>query len=98
MSVSTTDVKNIAHLARLQLNESDIQAYTAHLSGILGLVAQMSAVDTEGIAPMAHSQTVYQRLRSDVITEKCDEGQREILQRGAPAVKLGLYLVPKVME
>ena len=95
MSLNTHDVKRIAHLARLAVSEEEAEATLVKLSGILGLIEEMQAVDTSGIAPMSHSQDVTQRLRADVVTES---NQRELLQSIAPAVEHGLYLVPKVIE
>ena len=95
MSLTTDDVKRIAHLARIEVTEDEAQATLAKLSGILGLIEQMQAVDTTGIEPMSHSQDVTQRLRDDVVTET---NQRELFQSNAPAVENGLYLVPKVIE
>ena len=95
MSLTTNDVKRIAHLARIEVTEDDAQATLEKLSGILGLIEQMQAVDTTGIVPMSHSQDVSQRLRDDVVTET---NQRELFQSIAPAVENGLYLVPKVIE
>jgi aspartyl-tRNA(Asn)/glutamyl-tRNA(Gln) amidotransferase subunit C len=95
MSLSTEDVKRIAHLARIEVTEDEAQATLQKLSGILGLIEQMQAVNTAGIDPMSHSQDVTQRLRDDVVTET---NQRELFQSIAPAVENGLYLVPKVIE
>ena len=95
MALNITDIKRIAHLARIEINEAEAEATLSKLSGILGLIEQMQAVDTTGITPMSHSQDVLQRLRDDVITET---NQRELLQSIAPAVADGLYLVPKVIE
>jgi aspartyl-tRNA(Asn)/glutamyl-tRNA(Gln) amidotransferase subunit C len=104
MALTTTDIKRIAHLARLEINEQEASATLTKLSGILGLIEQMQAVDTAGITPMSHSQDVVQRLREDVVTES---NQREEFQKIAPvlgngsaerAVDSGLYLVPKVIE
>ncbi len=95
MSLNTADVKRIAHLARIEISESEAEATLHKLSGILGLIEQMQAVDTAGITPMSHSQDVTQRLREDVVTKT---NQREEFQKIAPAVENGLYLVPKVIE
>ncbi|MFJ5446807.1 Asp-tRNA(Asn)/Glu-tRNA(Gln) amidotransferase subunit GatC [Methylobacillus methanolivorans] len=95
MSLNTHDVKRIAHLARIAVSEEEAEATLVKLSGILGLIEEMQAVDTTGIAPMSHSQDVTQRLRADVVTES---NQRDLLQSIAPAVEHGLYLVPKVIE
>lgn len=104
MALSIEDIKKVAHLARLEISDADASATLTKLSGILGLIEQMQAVDTTGIVPMSHSQDLSQRLRDDVVTET---NQREIFQKNAPvlgngskepAVAEGLYLVPKVIE
>jgi aspartyl-tRNA(Asn)/glutamyl-tRNA(Gln) amidotransferase subunit C len=95
MSLTTEDVKRIAHLSRIEITESEAAATLDKLGGILGLIEQMQAVDTTGIEPMSHSQDVTQRLREDIVTEP---DQRALFQANAPAVENGLYLVPKVIE
>ena len=95
MSLGPDDVKNIAHLARLNINEADIEHYASSLSSILDLVAQMDSVDTREVTPMAHPLDVAQRLREDEVLET---DQREQFQKIAPQTENGLYLVPKVIE
>lgn len=95
MSLDISDVKRIAHLARIEIDDAGAQIALQQLSGILGLIEQMQAVNTDGIEPMSHSQDVTQRLREDVVSEA---DQRELFQSIAPAVENGLYLVPKVIE
>ncbi|HEY0841267.1 Asp-tRNA(Asn)/Glu-tRNA(Gln) amidotransferase subunit GatC [Methylotenera sp.] len=104
MALSTEDIKKIAHLARVEVSDSDAAATLSKLTGILGLIEQMQAVNTDGIVPMSHSQDVVQRLRDDVVTKT---NQREAFQKispvlgngsAEPAVDSGLYLVPKVIE
>lgn len=95
MSLTPEDVKKIANLARLNVDEQDMADYTHNLSNILDFVAQMNAVDTTGVEPMAHPLDAIQRLRPDAVTET---DQRELFQQGAPLAEEGLYLVPKVIE
>ena len=95
MSLNSADIKRIAHLARIEVNDAEADATLTKLTGILELIEQMQAVDTTDIAPMSHSQDVTQRLRDDVVTET---NHRELYQSIAPAVEEGLYLVPKVIE
>ena len=104
MALSIEDIKKIAHLARIQVSESEASATLTKLTGIMALIEQMQAVDTQGITPMSHSQDVVQRLREDVVSKT---NQREAFQKVAPmlgngsseqAVDSGLYLVPKVIE
>lgn len=95
MSLTTDDVKRIASLARIEIDDAQAQATQAQLNTIFDLIATMQAVDTAGIEPMAHAQEVYQRLRADAVTET---DRRDAFQAIAPAVENGLYLVPKVIE
>ena len=95
MSLTREEVEKIAHLARIQLQESDIPNYIESLSDILQLVEQMQQVDTSNIVPMAHPLDAAARLRVDAVTEP---NQREHFQEAAPQVEAGLYLVPKVIE
>ena len=104
MALSIEDIKKIAHLARIEVSDSEASATLTKLTGIMTLIEQMQAVDTQGITPMSHSQDVVQRLREDVVSKT---NQREAFQKVAPmlgngsseqAVDGGLYLVPKVIE
>jgi aspartyl-tRNA(Asn)/glutamyl-tRNA(Gln) amidotransferase subunit C len=95
MALDQSDVEKIAHLARLALPPASCTRYAQDLSNILALVAQMDAVDTVGVAPMAHPLHQTQRLRPDVPTEP---DQRAHFQAIAPQTDGGLYLVPKVIE
>ncbi|MFO7705774.1 MAG: Asp-tRNA(Asn)/Glu-tRNA(Gln) amidotransferase subunit GatC [Halopseudomonas sp.] len=95
MALDRTEVEKIAHLARIALNEEDMLATTAKLSGILDLIDKMQAVDTQGVTPLAHPLETTQRLRCDEVTET---NQRDTYQAIAPATEAGLYLVPRVIE
>ena len=95
MSLDKQDVEKIAHLARLDINQSDVSAYAQNLSNILDLVEQMNSVNTDDVEPMAHPTDAVQRLREDEVRET---NQRERFQKIAPQVENGLYLVPKVIE
>ena len=95
MSLSQDDVKRIAKLARIEIDDEEAAATQGQLNTIFGLIAAMQAVDTAGVEPMAHAQEVYQRLRDDTVTET---DHRAAFQAIAPAVEDGLYLVPKVIE
>ena len=95
MSLTPEEVKKIAFLARLSIEEEHINHYSQDLSGILHLVEQMNAADTDNVEPMAHPQDAVQRLRNDAVTEI---NQREKLMANAPLTENGLFLVPKVLD
>jgi len=93
--LTTDDVKKIAHLARLGIDESDIESYAKDLSRMLDLMTQMSELNTDDVIPMAHPMDQVQRLRPDTVTERNNREQFQVI---APQVEAGLYLVPKVIE
>ena len=95
MALSKEDVLNIANLARLQIDEGELDRYKQDLSRILEFVEQMNQADVDNIEPMAHPQDMMQPLRADNVAES---NQREKFQQIAPATQDGLYLVPKVIE
>jgi len=95
MSIDADEVKKIALLARLKIEDADIPDYVSNLSNILDLVEQMNSVNTDGVVPMSHPLDAVQRLREDKVTES---SRREDFQKIAPSTEDGLYLVPKVIE
>jgi len=95
MTLSVNDVKRIADLAYIEIDEDEAKAALIQLSGIFNLIETMQTVDTSTVEPMSHAQSVVQRLREDEITET---DQRELYQSIAPQVEAGLYLVPQVIE
>ena len=95
MSLTPDDVRRLARLARIAIDDEQSAAVLERLNAVLGLVDQMRAVDTRGIEPMSHAVDVAQRLRADEVREG---DRRQLYQSVAPAVEAGLYLVPKVIE
>ena len=99
MSLTLSDVKRIANLAQLDMDEAHAEIALNELNGIFALAEQMQAVDTTGVEPLSQPLAAVLalplRLREDVVTE---ENHRDDYQAPAPATQDGLYLVPKVIE
>ncbi|MEW6693997.1 MAG: Asp-tRNA(Asn)/Glu-tRNA(Gln) amidotransferase subunit GatC [Pseudomonadota bacterium] len=99
MSLTLHDVDRLAHLARLALDGPTAERMLGQLNAFFAIVEQMQAVDTTGVAPLAHPAEVFTdvalRLRDDVVRES---DNRAANQASAPAVEDGLYLVPRVIE
>ena len=93
--MSGIDLDHLCNLAQLDLTQSELDSVANDLARIIEMVDQMQAMDTEGVEPLAHPLDARARLRPDAVTETVD---RELFQRGAPATKAGLYLVPRVVE
>ncbi len=103
MALTPNDVSRIAHLARLQLTDTEAGAMLVQLNGFFRIVEQMGAVDTRGVeplyTPLAALHAVASRLRDDTVTEMAGSAdERARCQASAPAVLDGLYLVPKVID
>ena len=95
MSLSPSEIRQVARLARLQLDDAEAAHFAQQLSGILDHFAAISAIDTTGVTPMAHPIVSVARHRPDAVTET---DQRAALQQCAPQVDGGYYLVPRVIE
>jgi aspartyl-tRNA(Asn)/glutamyl-tRNA(Gln) amidotransferase subunit C len=95
MSLNLDDVRRIAHLARIEIDDAQAQATLAQLNDIFAMIEQMQKVPTDGVEPMSHPLGGDQRLRDDVVTEG---DERDANLRNAPEQQDGLFLVPKVIE
>ena len=95
MALTKEQVQHVALLARLQLEDGEIDDVVDKLSRIVDFVDQLQAAPTDGVVPMAHPLNMSQRLRADDVTET---DQRDFVQENAPSTEGGYYLVPKVLE
>ena len=99
MALTVKDIERVANLARLELRPDETERTLRQLNEFFSLVAQMEAVNTDGVEPLAHPAAVLGevalRLRDDIASEP---DQRDVSQVSAPAVERGLFLVPKVIE
>lgn len=95
MDTGSIDIDHLARLAALRLSERERLEVHADLQRIVAMVGRMKSVDTEGVAPLAHPLDARQRLRPDALTESVDRAR---YQAGAPAVRDGMYIVPRVVE
>ncbi len=58
-------VRDIAHLARLELNETELESMARQLGAIVDYVAQLQQVPTDGVEPLAHALPVSNVFRDD---------------------------------
>src|SRR5690606_42090853 len=102
MAISEQDVTRIARLARIELSPEETVQTQKELNDILGLMAQLQAVDTQGVEPIAHPLSAHQdiqlRLRDDVAAATRNAAERADLMATAPAQEQGLFLVPTVID
>src|SRR3954451_15417117 len=65
MSLTADQVRWVAHLARLELSDAELETMTRQLSGIVDYVNQLQAVNTDGVEPLAHALEVHNVFRED---------------------------------
>lgn len=65
-TLSLDDVRHVAKLARLALDEPALERFSTQLTSILHYVDKIAAVDVENVAPMAHALPMHNVLRDDV--------------------------------
>jgi aspartyl-tRNA(Asn)/glutamyl-tRNA(Gln) amidotransferase subunit C len=65
MAITLDDARWIAHLARLDLSDAELQTMTPQLSAILDYVQQLQQVDTQGVEPLAHPLPMQNVFRPD---------------------------------
>jgi len=95
MSLDKATVAKVANLARIRVEEKDLDSLANELNAILGWVEQLSEVDTENVAPMTSVADMQHRWRADEIT---DGGYQQDVIANAPSDEEGFFAVPKVIE
>ena len=95
MALSDKELKEIAYLARINIDKDSLPSLKGELEQILDLFEKLNLAETDEVEAMSHPLNLSQPTRPDEVTE---EDQREKLQETAPLVQSGLFLVPKVIE
>lgn len=95
MSLDLATTRRIAKLARIGLEDAELESVRQKLDGILGWVDQLSEVDVESVPPMVGTEMEALRQREDVVT---DGNCREAVLSCAPETSGPFYTVPKVVE
>jgi aspartyl/glutamyl-tRNA(Asn/Gln) amidotransferase C subunit len=95
MSISLDEVRHVARLARLELDDVEILALQGELNSLLGHFADIQAMDVSGIEPSSHAVSV-QNVWAEDIAEYCLT--RDDALRNAPMSRAGLFVVPTIIE
>ncbi|MDD3818586.1 MAG: Asp-tRNA(Asn)/Glu-tRNA(Gln) amidotransferase subunit GatC [Actinomycetota bacterium] len=91
--ISKDDVRHVAKLAELELEEKDLKRFVLQLDKVLDYVAEISSVDTEGVAPTSHVLDVKNVFRDD---EPGESFTTEYALKNAPDEVDGGFKVPKI--
>jgi aspartyl-tRNA(Asn)/glutamyl-tRNA(Gln) amidotransferase subunit C len=92
--INSEEVREIAALARLRLDEAEIERMTHELDGILGYIETVKNLPTADVEPMTHAVPFDCPMREDVSGQSLTV--EEALQN-APRRRDGSFEVPRIL-
>ena len=95
MSISLDEVRHVARLARLELDEVELMAFQGELNALLGHFQDIEGIDVAGVKPKPHAVALQNVWSDDVPGRPI---QRDDALRNAPSSKAGLFIVPAILE
>ena len=95
MSVTKDDVRKVARLSRIAVDEAHLEELAGELNGILGWIDQLNEVDIDGVEPMTSVVETTLPMREDVVT---DGNIPDQVLANAPRTEDGFFVVPKSVE
>lgn len=95
MSISIDEVRHVARLARLDLDETEIFSFQGELNALIGHFGDIQAIDTRGIEPRSHAVILHNVWMDDAPRGSLP---RELVLRSAPVSRAGLFVVPQIIE
>ena len=95
MSIDRDTAAKVAKLARIKVEEDQLDALAGEFNAVLGFIEQLNEVDVEGVEPMVSVTPMRLKRRQDVVT---DGGMQDKILSNAPDAREGFFAVPKVVE
>jgi aspartyl-tRNA(Asn)/glutamyl-tRNA(Gln) amidotransferase subunit C len=89
--IDREQVLHVARLARLRLDEAEVETMAGELSGILEHVDRIAELDLEGVEPTSHVVELENVLRADEPHRSLD---RDAALASAPDPRDGAFRVP----
>ncbi len=94
--ITKEEIQHIAGLARISLNEKEIEQYQKSLSDILDYFAELQKLDTENVEPIGHITGMENVFKKDLVSDFGSIGKENIL-KNAPEEKDGYIKVKSVL-
>jgi aspartyl-tRNA(Asn)/glutamyl-tRNA(Gln) amidotransferase subunit C len=95
MSITLDEVRHVAKLARLELDETEMLSLQGELNALLGHFADIREMDVKGIEPKSHAVVIQNVWSDDIVGPTLP--RREAVGNTASS-KAGLFLVPAIIE
>ena len=92
--ISRDDVRHLADLARIDLDDHELDHLAPQLTVILESIASISEVAADDIPPTSHALPLTNVFREDVV-EPCLTAEQAL--SGAPASEQDRFLVPRIL-
>ena len=95
MSIDKNQVKKVAKLSRVSLDDSKLESLSKDLVSILNFVEQLNELDTKKIDPLTSivDKTLEPR------TDKINDGKiKDEILKNSPDKNEDFFIVPKVIE
>ncbi len=93
--ITRAEVAHLAHLARLEVTDAELDLFAGQLEQILTAVARVAEAGTDGVAPTSHSLPLTNVFRPDVVVPGVERA--EVLAQ-APAAEGGRFRVPRMLD
>ena len=94
MKITADEVRNVARLARLEIEPEAVEKMAAQLATILTYVDKLGEVDTEGVPPTSHAIALTNAFREDEVKPSLDQ---DLALDNAPRREDGSFAVPRVI-
>ena len=95
MSISLDEVRHVARLARLALDEAEILSLQGELNALIGHFGDIQVIEGSGIEPQSHAVAIQNVWSEDVPGTTLSRAQA---LRNAPVSRAGLFVVPMIIE
>ena len=95
MSLDKSTLERVAYLARIKINNSEIDKMTEELNNIMKWIEELNEVDISDVEPMTGVSNMTLREREDKVT---DGGYQDKIVSNAPEKIDTSFTVPKVIE
>jgi len=95
VEITNEEIRHVANLARLDLQEDDLEMFTGQVGKILQYIDTLNRVDTDQIEPAANALPLSNAFRND---DEKEHANRNAALSNAPVKEGGVFLVPKIIE
>jgi aspartyl-tRNA(Asn)/glutamyl-tRNA(Gln) amidotransferase subunit C len=95
MALTPEEIRKVALLARLELDDEEVEVQAQHINELLQRFEALQKLDVDGVEPTSHSIPLFNVLREDEPTPSLS---RDEALANAPEARDGCFVVPRILE